>query len=108
MTVPFSDVPGQPLHENWVHASVKDDFRVWLSWHPGEREKDAKPTPLAMVTWSWTAEADAKDLTETDCAKRWTVSKQNSKGGTGKPTTSLPAIPANIAPNDLKSEKGSC
>jgi hypothetical protein len=60
------------------------------------------------VTWSWAAEADAKDLKETDCAKRWKVSKQNAKDGTGKSTTRLPVIPDKIAPRDLKVEKGSC
>jgi Domain of unknown function (DUF4157) len=105
-TVEFktNDSPGQG--EGGIHIHADDSFKTWLLWQP-DQPANAARIPLAMVTWSWTADADAKDLNDPDCAKRWRVSKPKTTPGIGKATNSLPSW-KKTAPNDLAAEKGPC
>lgn len=105
-TITLSDVPGQPLKDSLVRATVNDRFTVWLSWHP--MDPDANAVALAQVTWSWSAQAEAKDPKQTDCTKRWSVTKQDHQGGTGKETATLPVVPSKTVPGDLQPEPGTC
>ena len=106
VTFKTDDSPGQGV--GGMHVHVDDKFKTWLLWQPAEPANTAR-IPLAMVTWSWGAEADAKNPSSPDpeCSKRFTVSTKHATGGTGAVTNTLPSW-KNTAPDDLKTEKGKC
>ena len=77
----FSDIPGQPLDDNWVHALRADRFKMLLSWATEDTARRSESwTPLGEVDWSWSAQANVSDAKETDCAKRWAVGGPRLQG----------------------------
>jgi hypothetical protein len=102
VTFTTNDSPGQGAAGRHVH--VDDKFKTWLLWKP-TNPADAVRIPLAVVTWSWGAEADATG--NPGCSKGFTVSAEHHTGGTGAAISTLPSS-KNIAPTDEKTEKGPC
>jgi len=97
------DTPGQGLSNDFESVQVKDSFKIWLMWKPDQPDK-ADRVPLAMATWSWSAEAKAKAAKPDGCAKHWTVTRIKTAGGTGKSTKDSPAATKTISGKDPRPE----
>jgi hypothetical protein len=101
------DSPGQPvtLSGPLQRVHLSDRFKIWLMWKP-DQPADAGRVPLAMATWSWSADAEVKKPDEEDCTKRWSITQQNATGGTGKATKDAPAATKTVTHADPPIEKG--
>jgi hypothetical protein len=95
---PGVDTPG------YDQVSADDKFKMWLLWKP-DNPPGAPRIPLWMVEWSWRARATRTGHSG-DCTSDWTVSGAEAKGGSGKPTSTMPAWSA--VSTSFQWEKGSC
>lgn len=100
-----NDSPHQPVVPSIERVKAVDTFKMWLMWKP-DQPPDANRVPLAIVTWKWSGEAKVKNDSEEDCAKRWVVTSQNSKGGKGKVTKDSPAATKTVTSSDPPIEEG--
>ena len=100
-----NDSPHQPVAPSVERVKAVDSFKMWLMWKP-DQPPDAIRVPLAMATWRWSGEAKVKNDSEEDCAKRWVVTSQNSKGGKGKVTKDSPAATKTVTSSDPPIEEG--
>jgi Domain of unknown function (DUF4157) len=102
-----NDSPGQGLSPQFVSVHVSDSFKLWLLWKP-DQPADANRVPIAMATWSWSADAKAAQPDSDDCAKTFTVTAHHATPGIGKPAKNFIAPTKTTGPNDPAPEKGKC
>jgi hypothetical protein len=102
-----NDSPGQPLGETFERVPRTDSCHIWLKGKPNEPANTSR-VPLAMATWTWSADVKAKKSDSIECDKRWDVTHKSATGSTGKPTKALPAATKTVSPSDPPIEEGKC
>jgi hypothetical protein len=100
-----NDSPHIPIRGPVKSAHRHDSFKIWLMWKP-DQPADAARVPLAMASWSWSAEAALNKADEEDCGKRWKVTKSSKAGGNGKATSDLPTATKTVGPGNPPIEEG--